>query len=215
MDLPISISARSSEAMSFSLEGQMSRQLKILDFDCEALPGHWIGGDYVSKIITAVAFAWRHIPDQVSYMTHYQYSPSEMSVTLADELRAADIVTGHYIRGFDLTLVNGMLLRAGEGPLPKLTTVDTKLDLNKAHGRSLSQKNLASLVGVNLPKIDVTLTEWEGFNLREPGFEEAGVKRVTGDVKQHLELYDRLIDMGWVTTPSTWSPESKGTAYRS
>src|SRR3990167_967353 len=35
-----------------------SRPFRILDFDVEARPLHWISGDYVSKEITAIAWAW-------------------------------------------------------------------------------------------------------------------------------------------------------------
>lgn len=189
------------------------RKLRIIDFDMECQPGHWIGGDYVSKVVTAIA--WRYRDEKAYHVrTHYDTEPGVMAETLASKLLQADIITGHYIRGFDLPLLNGALLDAGLSPLPRLTTVDTKLDLNRAHGRSLSQKNLSGMLGVAAPKVDLTLSEWEGFNLRREGFRRKGEQRVVGDIKQHCELYDRLVELDWISSPKTWSPVSKGSSYR-
>jgi hypothetical protein len=189
------------------------RKLRIVDFDCECLPGHWIGGDYVSKVITAVAWSWMD-EDSVQFMTHYDWTATEMAITMREVLTEADVVTGHYIRGFDLPLVNGALLNAGKEGLSKLTTIDTKLDLRKNMGRSQSQENLGAMLGLTLPKVDMRLAEWEAFNLRRNGGKDAGVARVCGDVRQHKELYATLRDIGWLGTPKTWSPEPKGSAYR-
>ena len=189
----------------------MPEQLSILDFDVECLPGHWIGSDYVSRIITAVAWALDDEPPSV--MTHYDFTPTEMSLVLARKIEEADLVTGHFIRGFDLPLVNGMLLRAEAPSMGKVLSSDTKLDLKKASGRSLSQKNLADQLGVEAPKVDRTLREWESFNLREPGGREAGEERVAGDVIQHQQMRKRLIELGWLGGPKLWSPESKRTTY--
>jgi hypothetical protein len=188
-------------------------KLTILDFDVECLPGHWIGGDYVSKIITAVAWSW-HGEDEIRVYTHYDHTPDMLAVMLADRLQVADIVTGHYIRGFDLPLINGMLFRGKHAPLPRLTTVDTKLDLIKNFGRSQSQENLSAMLGVDEPKVKVSLHDWENFNLRVDGAEAAGIERVAGDVAQHKALYANLIDVGWLGGPRAWEPASPGKAYR-
>ena len=188
-------------------------ELRILDFDVEALPGHWIGGDYVSKVITAVAWSWRGT-DEVECITHYALPPDVLAFRLAIELGKADLVTGHYIRGYDLPLINGMLLRGGRQSLPRLLTLDTKLDLHKSMGRSLSQKNLSSMLGVEAPKIDRTLDEWENFNLRVSGHEGAGIERVVGDVRQHKLMYDALVARRWLGAPKAWSPQGGGKNYR-
>jgi len=192
------------------------RRLRILDFDIECLPGHWIGGDYVSKIITAVAWKWIDEPGGptsiVEVLTHYDTDPDDMAAALARCINVADIVTGHYIRGFDLPLLNGNLLRANRIPLSPVLAQDTKLDLIKSHGRSLSQKNLAALIGVDEPKIDVGLFDWEGFNTRTPGFEEKGIERVAGDVTQNIAMRARLLELGWLGPPRTWDGRPGGVA---
>lgn len=180
-------------------------KLKILHFDIEALPGHWIGGDYVSKIPTAIAYSWAD-EDEVSVFTHYEYPPEALAFMMAQQLESADIVTGHYIRRFDLPLINGELLRAGYAALAPLTTSDTKDDVYKAHGRSKSQKNLSAMLEIEAPKVDVTLRDWEGFNQKRYGYEQAGIDRVVGDVIQHKQLRKALLDLYWLGPTKTWRP---------
>src|SRR3989304_2625419 len=90
---------------------------RILTLDVECKPGHWIGGDYVSKILTAVAWQWDS-EEKTVCLTHYGYDPGTLAARLAWEIRKADVVTGHYIRGFDLPLISGQLLVAGLPSLP-------------------------------------------------------------------------------------------------
>lgn len=189
-----------------------SRPLRILDLDAECLPGHWIGGDWVSKIMTAIAWSWVG-QTAVAVMTHYDHEPEEMAVKVAEQIEEADVVVGHFIRGFDLRLINGNLLRGKNRSLRQVMTHDTKLDLKVTGGRSLSQKNLAAELGLRHPKIDVTLPEWEGFNLRRRGFKQKGIDRVRGDVLQNKEMYERLKLLGWLKAPSLWTPSTFGGRY--
>jgi hypothetical protein len=188
----------------------MPKPLHILDIDVECLPGHWIAADYVSKIITAVAWKWIDEGDPVTVLTHYDREPADMAGMLAAVIERADVVAGHFIRGFDLPLLNGNLLRAGQGPLSPVLAHDTKLDLTKTHGRSLSQRNLAMQLGVSKPKIDVTLPEWEAFNTRAPGARDKGIERVAGDVLQNIDMRKRLIEMDWLGAPKRWDGSPKG-----
>lgn len=183
--------------------------LKILDFDLECKPGHWIGGDFVSKIITAAAWSWVG-EDKVYALTHYDFSPDEIAGTLAGIIYQADIVTGHYIRGFDLPLLNGELLRGGRSSLGRVLTSDTKLDLVKVHGRSQSQENLGSLLGISAPKVNVSNPDWEAFNSQLPYAKEIGLERVKGDVLQHKQLRDKLISLGWLGPVRPWEPTPQG-----
>lgn len=189
------------------------RRLRLLCFDIECLPGHWIAADYVSKIMTAVAWSW-HDQKTVHALTHYDYEPEDMAVALAQQVEEADVVFGHYIRGFDLPLLNGNLMRAGLEPLRPVMSLDTKDDLIKTHGRSLSQKNLAAMVGVKYEKEEVTLYEWEAFNTKTEGFRAAGLRRVRGDVLQNTELRQRLLDLGWLGGPRLWTGEKVSGGYR-
>jgi hypothetical protein len=119
------------------------------------------------------------------------------------------MVCGHYIRAFDLPLLNGELLRNGMEPLHPVLALDTKLDLYKAHGRSKSQKNLAAELGLGEPKVDVSLHEWEDFNSRW-GSDAKVIERVVGDVLQNRALRKALIERGWLGAPNIWRAESHG-----
>lgn len=162
----------------------------------------------MSKILTAVAWSWG---EEVWVKTHYTHTPGAMAEMLAFAISRADMVTGHYIRGFDLGLLNGNLMRDGLPPLGPIWTQDTKLDLIKTSGRSLSQKNLSAMLCIEAPKIDVSLEDWERFNTREPGAEGVGIERVRGDVIQHMQMRKRLLELGWLGSPRTWTPEGKKT----
>lgn len=180
-----------------------------LHFDAECLPGHWIGGDFVSKLITAIAASWAD-SDVVWYWTHFTATRREMLEEFSELYTEADLVTGHYIRGFDLPLFNGNRRRAGLGPLGDKMTLDTKLDLLRAGGRSSSQENLAAELRIAEPKVKVTLVDWEDFNVREPGAEQHGIDRVVGDVVQHKAMTEELLRRGWLGSARPWSSSRHG-----
>lgn len=182
---------------------------RLLDLDVECKPGHWIGGDYVSKIVTAIALGWIN-EDKVVEFDHYDRSLTWMLERLRSYYDAADIIVTHYGRGFDFPLLNGMCEREGLKPLERKLTIDTKLDRLKTHGRSQSQKNLAADYGLINPKVDVTLREWEGFNSREEGYRDVVVERVIGDVKQNIELFKALRQRGMLGPPRMMSYQPSG-----
>src|SRR5688500_5946844 len=74
------------------------RPLRVLDFDVEARPLHWISGDYVSKEITAIAWAWTDAPHDVTCYLLGDTDPVDMLRAFLVAYDAADMVTGHYIR---------------------------------------------------------------------------------------------------------------------
>lgn len=186
------------------------KNLRILTLDCECLPGHWIGGDFVSKIITAVAWKVVGSRERPHVLTHFDYLPELMAEALAQEIEDADMVVGHYIRGFDLPLLNGNLMRAGLEPLRPILVQDTKLDLLRTHGRSLSQKSLSAMVGVRTPKVGVSLHEWEAFNTKEEWAKGKVEARVAGDVEQNIALRARLLELGWLGPPRVWTGQPAG-----
>jgi hypothetical protein len=52
----------------------------------------------------------------------------------------------------------------------------------------------------------VTLKDWEEFNLRTPGYQQAGEERVFGDERQHMEMRAALIKLGWLGPAQRWVP---------
>lgn len=118
----------------------------------------------------------------------------------------ADIVTGHYIRKFDLPILNGAMMEHGLPSLgPKLTS-DTKQDLVTRAGLSASQENLAGMYGLIEDKFHMGDYAWrESSRLTTEGIAETR-KRVVDDVIQHKALRAKLIEAGFLKAPRIWRP---------
>lgn len=200
-----------------------TRRVRILDFDCECRPIAWYGGDWVTKQPTAIA--WKFIGERGGLQVAV-IGESDRSSLVLDEERAmlarfceaydeADIVTGHYIRGFDLPLLNGALIRLGMPLLGPKMTQDTKSDLVRGQGISKSQENLGAMFELKHPKVGMNTTRWADGNMLLPHGIEATRKRVVGDVRQHIELRRTMLERGLLVPASPWSPGGGSTeSYR-
>src|SRR5262245_33480842 len=121
------------------------RPQRVLDVDIENRPLTYLGSDYTTAEVTAVAWAWTDSPEDVTVYLLGDYTlPVILSALLAD-YEAADLVTGHYLRGHDLPMLNGALMEYRMPPLPDMWVQDTKLDLMRSKGLSLSQESLAAM----------------------------------------------------------------------
>lgn len=181
-----------------------NRPMRILDFDVEARPLHWISGDYVSKEITAIAWAWVDRPTDVTCYLLGETEPVDMLSAFVVAYDQADMVTGHFIRGYDLPMINGALTEYQLPALQDKLTHDTKLDLIRRQGLSGSQENLGTMLGLSHPKVQMDQAKWRSANRLTPeGLAEVR-KRVVGDVQQHIEMRQRLLDLGYLTAPQMW-----------
>lgn len=181
-----------------------SRPLRILDFDCECRPLHFYG-DYVSKELTAIAWAWTDRPDDVTcYLLGEATVPSMLSA-FVDAYNQSDMVTGHYIRGFDLPLLVGQLTEHGMAPLGDKLTHDTKLDAVRRHGMSNSQENWGAMLGLEHPKVQMDQRKWRAANrLTREGIEQVRT-RVIGDVTQHIEMRATMLRLGYLGPARKWT----------
>lgn len=189
--------------------------LRILDFDLECRPLSWFGGDWVTKEITAIA--WKTIgtkgkPTCVA-LGECDYSDAgghmedmrSMLRIFCEAYDAHDMVTGHFIRGFDLPVINAALVELDMPLLGDKLTQDTKGDLVKFSGLSKSQENLGALLGLKAPKVSMNQATWREANrLTRAGIAQSR-KRVIGDVKQHIEFRADLIRRGMLGRPKVWS----------
>ena len=185
-----------------------SRPMRILDFDVEARPLHWISNEYVSKEITAMAWAWVDQPEDVTCYLLGETEPVEMLQAFTAAYAQADIVTGHYIRGYDLPMISGALTEYQMRALGKKMTQDTKLDLVRRQGLSGSQENLGAMLGLQHPKVHMDQAKWRAANRLQPAGLTAARERVVGDVLQHIELRQRLLDLGYLGPPKMWESNS-------
>ena len=182
---------------------------RVLDFDCEARPLSWYGGDWVTKEVTAIA--WQFTDRKRTEVR--LLGIHETSQLFADFVAAydqADVVTGHFIRGYDLPVLNGALIELGMPPLKPKLTQDTKLDLVKRSGISVSQENLGALLGLKHEKVQMDQAKWRAANRLTPAGIALTRKRVVGDVKQHIEMRARLLELGLLRSPRMWSGNAPG-----
>lgn len=202
--------------MAFRLTGE---PLRILHFDLECRPLSWYGGDFVTKEVTAVAWSW--VGDKSKsgqqavhslYLTREGVEFTGWAAQFLHEFAKADMVTGHFIRGFDLPVLNGALLECQANSLPTMLTHDTKLDLKRFSGLSKSQENLAAMLGIPAPKVGMNQAAWRAANrLTDKGI-RLSLERVEGDVLQHVQLREALLNLGMLAAPRPWHPSSSGTA---
>ena len=192
---------------------------RVLDFDIESRPLGWYGGEYVHQEVTVIAAAWVDDPDTM-YSWHLEpggnhvRSMKRMLNGFRELYDEAGMVTGHYIRGFDLPQIQAALIEYDLPLLGEKLTQDTKSDLIKFQGLSKSQQNLGGLFGTEAPKIGMHMHEWrEGNRLQKSGIELV-VERCEGDVRQHIQMRERMLEAGVLMAPKIWEPgHGKATAY--
>jgi hypothetical protein len=208
-----------------------AKPLKILDFDLENRPLAYLGGDYTTAEVTSVAWGW--VVDgrlkgkvQCALLGVPCYHPGCMAYHIGEPLKdvilafaaayhEADLVTGHFIRGHDLPVIDGMLLELGYPPLEEKLCQDTKQELKDSKYISLSQESLAAMLDVPAPKIHMNQRKWRTANRLEPEGLELTRQRAVGDVVQHIQMRERLLELKWLKDPKVWDPSrSRMPRYR-
>lgn len=187
----------------------VNRPMRILDFDVEARPLHWISGDYVSKEITAIAWAFIGESSEPECVLLGETSPVEMLRRFRAAFDQADMVTGHYIKGYDLPVINGAMTEYALPPLTDKLAQDTKIDLIPSAGLSKSQENLGATLGLEHPKVRMNQRSWRDANRLTPEGIVLARARVIGDVLQHIELRQRLLELGYLVPPRVWKSTSE------
>lgn len=185
-----------------------AEDLKVLDFDIETrLVGFYSAGRFKPNgsepTALAASFGGRNVP-------YVMAQPADSVIEILTLFRglydAADIVTGHYIRKFDLPILNGAMIEHGLPPLGKKLAQDTKVDLIGFEGLSKSQENLADMLGLAESKFKMNDAKWRQATRLVPEGVALTKKRVTQDVKQHMELRRALLEAGALKPPTLWEP---------
>lgn len=195
-----------------SAEWRELRKLSVLDFDIECRPLSWYGGDWVTKEVTAIGCQFTHEKRGHCFLLGEMTVP-EMLVEFRKLYDQADIVSGHYISGFDLPVLAGAMLENDLPPLSQKLTSDTKRDLISFSGLSKSQENLGALLELKAPKVSMNQASWRAANRLTPEGIALTRKRVMGDVRQHIELRQALIARGVLGPPRLWRPDARGSRY--
>lgn len=181
-----------------------TRPLRVLDFDIENRPLSYLGHDFTTADVTALAWAWADAPEAVTVRLLGETALSDMLDEFLIAYRQADLVTGHYIRGHDLPMLNGALMELRRPPLPDRMTQDTKLDLIRSKGLSLSQESLSAMFRLDHDKVHMTQASWRAANRLLPEGLDLVRGRVVGDVQQHLEMRRELLTHGYLSEPKKW-----------
>lgn len=179
--------------------------LRILDFDIENRPLSYLGADFTTADITAIAASWVG-EKKVHVWLLGEVTGEEMLTGFRALYDQAAIVTGHYIRRHDLPIINGAMIEHGLPTLAAKLVCDTKQDLVKRSGVSASQESLADMLGVKSPKEHMTQSDWRKANRLIPAGLAETKRRVVGDVRQHKELRAAMITRGLLSPPKVWFP---------
>ncbi len=184
---------------------QTTKALKVLDFDIENRPlSYWYDGNCTAEV-TAIAWSWIG-SDEVECVLLGELSVRQMLEKFLLVYDKADMVTGHYIRRHDLPIINGALMELKMPTLTAKLSHDTKNDLIKRDGLSMSQESLSAMYGLDSAKHHMTQQAWRDANRLTPEGLKLTRKRVKDDVVQHKELYATLKKHNVLKPPRVWRP---------
>lgn len=186
--------------------------LRILDFDLENRPLSYLGKDFTTADITAIAASWVGKTEIREWLIG-----SNGGLWRTDDVQAmllgfrtmydnADIVTGHFIRKHDLPFINWAMIEAGLPQLSPKRTQDTYLDCPPGHYASKGQENLAGMLGVKANKVHMTQDDWRDANRLIPEGIAKVKKRVVGDVVQHKALRLAMLERDLLGPTKVWRP---------
>lgn len=186
--------------------------VKVLDFDIENRPLSYLGQDFTTAEITAIAASFG--PDEEMFCWLLKPGKTEpQHITMLVQFKAlydqADIITGHFIRNHDLPIINGSLIEHGLPPLAPKLTCCTKNDLVNIKGVSKSQESIAAMLHLDFPKVQMTQADWREANRLTPAGLAKTKARVTGDVRQHMAMRTALLELGMLRPPKMWGYESE------
>jgi len=174
-------------------ESKVKSKLKILSIDCEARPLAWLSQDFVTKEITAIAAKFID-EDEVFCWALGETETVDFLEKFVEVYNRADVVTGHYLRGYDLPLINSALVEFWLPPLNSKLTHCTKSDLINFQGVSKSQENLSAMFNLERDKVHMSNNDWREANRLTPEGIEKTKDRVVSDIYQQIALRQRLID---------------------
>jgi hypothetical protein len=159
------------------------RKLRILSFDIENRPlSYWVP-DRPSAEITAIAAGWVDVKRVECWMlTRKDPHPGRILERFVAMYDQADIVTGHYVLGHDLPIINGALIELG-----------------------MPQEALAEYFGLTYGKEHMSQPAWRKANRLGEAGAPLTRARVVGDVQQHKALRLALLERGYLRPPARWS----------
>jgi hypothetical protein len=181
---------------------------RVLDFDIETRRiGFHSAGKFAPDGCEPVAIACGWADEEQVYVWSLTETPPKAMLTAFRHLwDMAGIVTGHYIRKFDLPIINGALLEHGLPLLSPKLTCDTHGDFVKVAGFSKSQENLSLMLQTGSKKVHMADNDWRQIARLDREAMKQCRERVVGDVVQHKQDRLALLAAGALKPPKVWSP---------
>ena len=180
------------------------RPMRVLDFDIENRPLSYLGSDFTTGEVTAIAWAWCDKPEDVTVRLLGETDLRDILIEFSAVYVNADMVTGHYITGHDLPMLNGALMEEQLPALGDMLVQDTKTDLIRAKGISRSQESLGAMLRLEQPKVQMNQSKWRAANRLTPEGLQLVRERVIGDVQQHMAMRKELDALGYLSPPRLW-----------
>jgi len=175
-----------------------------LDFDIENRPLSYLGSDFTTGEVTAIAWAWCDKPQDATVMLLGETDLRTILLAFCAAYNEADMVTGHYITGHDLPMLNGALMEEQLPALADKWVQDTKTDLIRAKGISRSQESLGAMLRLEQPKVQMNQSKWRAANRLTPDGLQLVRERVVGDIQQHMAMRKELDALGYLSAPKLW-----------
>lgn len=194
--------------MPLTLPRLNSKPLRILDFDIETVAAGFGDPQWVPNRTVVWAFSWVGSDEaDVSALTpacfYDKEARREFLRPLLDEVRAADVLTGHNLLRFDLLVLNAECLLLGLPTLRPVLVQDT-MRLPKSKGFRKGQDNLGHAFGVRDKKLSLSWAEWEA------AYDEDGLDtvqdRCVSDVLMHVKMRAAMLERGVLAAPKVWRP---------
>lgn len=185
-----------------------TESLRVLDFDIETRRiGFHNGGRFRPDGCEPIAIACSWVGQSRVYCwTIKTHGLKELLEKFLPFYEEAGMVTGHYVRKFDLPILNGSMMEQGLPLLSPRRVQDTKCDLADVAGLSLSQENLGALHRLEASKFHMNDHAWREVARLAPGAMDLARRRVVGDVIQHKQLRQSLLDAGALNPARVWQP---------
>ena len=178
-------------------------RLRILDFDIENRPLAYLGPDFTTAEVTAIAAGFVGEKKVRCWLLGVQ-PLRDILAEFREMYDQADMVTGHYIRKHDLPVLNGAMVEVGLPPLSDKLTSDTKLDFITSYYLSESQENLSQMLRVPPAKQHMSNASWREANRLTPSGIRKTRARAVGDVRQHMALRAKMLRLDLLGPPKVW-----------
>lgn len=200
-----------------------SQSLRTLDFDSECMPDAYLGGDFTTRRVSAIA--WKFIgedgPVNVKLLKRYEVvrrnrkqvilgTDADFHIPMLEAFleayNAADVVTGHNIIRHDLPIINGLSIYYGYGALPDKLASDTLSHSPRVgYVFSRSQEVFGSVQKIGADKFHMNNHMWKKANSLDPEQVALAEERVVSDVLMHIEFRESLVANGLLAPPTMWS----------